>query len=75
MVFTRQAVLHIVKSLVRLPPLHTLGFVGVIKAASGPRVLPVHRVLRGSFVGHSVISEEHQKEMIQNTVKHTDIKY
>lgn len=50
-------VLHVVKSLVCLPSIHTLSFVGVVVDGPGSGVRPVHRVLGGSFVGHPIIPE------------------
>lgn len=54
-------ILHVVKSLVRLPSLHTLGFVGVIVGGTGSDVRLVDGVLRGGFVGHPVVPEGYQK--------------
>lgn len=51
----REMILHVIKSLVGLPSLHTLGFVGVIVGCSGSDVRLVDSVLRGSVVGHPVI--------------------
>lgn len=56
-----EMILHIVKSLGGLPAVHTLGFVGVIVGWTGPDVRLVDGVLRGRFVGHPIIPEEHQK--------------
>lgn len=50
-------VLHVVKSLVCLPSIHALSFVGVVVDGPGSGVRPVHRVLGGSFVGHPIIPE------------------
>lgn len=50
-------VLHVVKSLVCLPSVHALSFVGVVVDGPGSGVRPVHRVLGGSFVGHPIIPE------------------
>lgn len=62
-------ILHVVKSLVGLPSVHALGFVGVIVGWTGPGVRLVDSVLRGSLVGHPVVPEEYPK-----ITNHVDIK-
>lgn len=60
----REMILHVIKSLVGLPSLHTLGFVGVIVGCSGSDVRLV-----GSVVGHPVVPEEYQKIVLNKRQK------
>lgn len=62
-------ILHVIKSLVGRPSLHTLGFVGVIVGCSGSGVNLVDSVLRGSVVGHPVVPEEYQKIVLNKRQK------
>lgn len=52
--------LHIVKSLIRLPSIHTLGLVGIVVNCPGSGLRLVHGVVRGGFIGHPIIPEEYQ---------------
>lgn len=59
----RVITLHIVKFLTRLPSICTLSFVGVIVGWTGADVRLVDSVVRGRFVSHSIVPDEHQKRI------------
>lgn len=50
-----RVVLHIVKSLTRLPSLCTLSLVGIVVRWTGSHLRLVDSVVRGGFVGHSIV--------------------
>lgn len=59
-IYKSEMILHVVKFLVGLPSVHTLGLVGVIVVLTGSGVRLVDSVVRGGFVGHPIIPEEYQ---------------
>lgn len=68
-----ELILHVVKSLVCLPSIHALGFVGVVVGWTRSGVRLIDGVLRGGFVGHPVVPGEYQRiiHFNLNTVKHS----
>lgn len=55
--------LHVVKSLVGLPSIHAVGFVGVVVGWTRSGVGLIDGVLRGGFVGHPVVPGEYQRKI------------